>query len=135
MNPEDVETPEVEPPMARAQVEVEEVAPQIETSSERKSIVEVAKEVNNNNRGWGARESTQRKRLAEAGYNPTRVLNEAHRQANPDGHIRSLDALADEVISGEWGEGYDRNTRLENAGYSPRAVLAEVARRNFSASL
>lgn len=32
--------------------------------------------------------------------------------------IKSNDAVADEVISGKWGNGNERKTRLENAGYN-----------------
>lgn len=42
---------------------------------------------------------------------------------------KSVSQLADEVIAGNWGNGDDRRTRLQNAGYDYNAVQAEVNRK------
>lgn len=104
-------------------------APEVE-QTRRKTVVELAQEVND--KVWGAREQTQRKRLYKAGYNATSVLAEAERQANPDGPHKSISLLADEVIAGDWGEGYEQGLRLRAAGYSAQSVSAEVSRRQNS---
>lgn len=39
---------------------------------------------------------------------------------------KSVDAIAREVIRGDWGNGADRKTRLESAGYSYSAVQERV---------
>lgn len=45
----------------------------------------------------------------------------------PGGH--SLSDIAEEVISGRWGNGPERFDRLRSAGYDPAAVQAEVNRK------
>ena len=39
---------------------------------------------------------------------------------------KSVDELAREVINGEWGNGYERKNRLQNAGYDYSAVQKKV---------
>lgn len=39
---------------------------------------------------------------------------------------KSIEELAREVINGEWGNGYERKNRLQNAGYDYSAVQARV---------
>jgi len=45
------------------------------------------------------------------------------------GGLKSLAAIAAEVIAGQWGTGADRVSRLQRAGYNASAVQAEVNRR------
>ena len=41
-------------------------------------------------------------------------------------NTKSIDTIADEVIAGKWGNGTDRKTRLENAGYNYNEVQTAV---------
>lgn len=41
---------------------------------------------------------------------------------------KSVTEIANEVISGKWGNGEDRYTALKNAGYNPNEIQAEVNR-------
>lgn len=41
---------------------------------------------------------------------------------------KSVPEIANEVISGKWGNGEDRYTALKNAGYNPNEIQAEVNR-------
>jgi CW_7 repeat len=43
--------------------------------------------------------------------------------------LKSLGVIAQEVIAGKWGNGEERQKKLENAGYSYSAVQAEVNHR------
>lgn len=88
------------------------------------TIIEAAESVNRGE--WG---DNPREALAKAGYNPTTILMEAERQNNPDGP-KSFKVLVDEVIAGEWGEGYERRKRLFAAGYSPTIVELALEQQN-----
>ena len=40
----------------------------------------------------------------------------------PSTSSKSIDELADEVIAGKWGNGNDRKSRLQNAGYDYNVI-------------
>ena len=87
--------------------------PEPEPQKPSKSIEEVALEVING--VYGIKEERKRK-LAEAGYNPTEVQNK----------VNELYNLADEIKNGKWGNGKERKDKLAQAGYNPTIVQAVV---------
>jgi hypothetical protein len=95
----------------------------------RKSIAEIASEVLAGQ--WG--NNPQRaQRLQAAGYDANAVQAEVNRRLGsgaPAAHRQSVAEVAQAVIRGEWGNGADRQRRLQNAGYSYVEVQAEVNRR------
>lgn len=67
-------------------------------------------------------------RLNAAGYDANAVQNRVN-QILGGGHsapAKSIDAVAREVIRGDWGNGQDRMNRLRAAGYDPNAVQRRV---------
>ena len=95
--------------------EQEKEKPQLEPQPQEpsKSIDEIALEVING--VYGVKEERKRK-LAEAGYNPTEVQNK----------VNELYNLADEIKNGKWGNGKERKDKLAQAGYNPTIVQAVV---------
>ena len=92
-----------------------------------KSIDEIAREVIRGDWGNG---QDRKSRLEAAGYNYNAVQNKVNGilsgNAKPVTPSKSLDTIAREVIRGDWGNGDDRKSRLEKAGYSYQAVQAKV---------
>lgn len=93
-----------------------------------KSIDAIAREVIRGDWGNGA---DRKARLESAGYNYIAVqemVNELLYGSNAPSPSpsKSVDAIAREVIRGDWGNGADRKTRLESAGYSYSAVQERV---------
>ncbi|RJV72742.1 hypothetical protein DWY90_07820 [Coprococcus sp. AF27-8] len=69
--------------------------------------------------------------LESAGYSYAAVqarVNEILGGSNapPPSPSKSIDTIAREVIRGDWGNGADRKTRLESAGYNYSAVQERV---------
>lgn len=64
-----------------------------------------------------------------AGYAPTAVQQSVNRllASKPQG-LKSNEAIAKEVISGKWGNGDARKSRLTEAGYDPTVVQQSVNR-------
>lgn len=96
----------------------------------RKSVDEIAAEVIAGH--WG--NNPQRgERLQAAGYSPTEVQNAVNRRLGgnapaPTPTRLSNEALARQVIAGQWGNGNERIQRITSAGYDYEAIRAEVNR-------
>lgn len=93
-----------------------------------KSIDVIAREVIRGDWGNGA---DRKARLESAGYNYSAVQERVNEllygsNAPSPSPSKSVDAIAREVIRGDWGNGADRKTRLESAGYSYSAVQERV---------
>lgn len=93
-----------------------------------KDITTIAKEVISG--AWGNGED-RKNRLERAGYDFNAVQNEVNRilsGASPKPQLKPLNQVAKEVLQGLWGNGSDRKSRLESAGYDYTAVQNEVNR-------
>lgn len=91
-----------------------------------KSLDEIANEVIAGKWGNG---DDRRNRLQSAGYNYNEVQALVNQKLGMGGSApatKSLDAIANEVIAGQWGNGDDRRKRLQSAGYDYNAVQALV---------
>ncbi|HCT96476.1 MAG TPA: hypothetical protein DIC43_05945 [Vagococcus sp.] len=92
-----------------------------------KSIDTVAKEVISGK--WGSGQD-RFNRLAKAGYNAQEVQNHVNvilgAKPKPKPQLKSIDAIAKEVIAGKWGSGQDRFNRLAKAGYNAQQVQNRV---------
>lgn len=100
----------------------------VQPSKPNKSVTEIAKEVIAGKWGNG---DDRKNRLQSAGYDFNAVQNEVNRllsgaPARPT--LKPVNEIAREVLRGEWGNGSDRKSRLESAGYDYNAVQAEVNR-------
>lgn len=93
------------------------------TSSNKKSIEEIAKEVID-----GKWENGQERfnKLAKAGYDGEKVQAKVNEllgvKTVTKTNKKSNEELANEVIQGKWGNGVDRRNRLTNAGYDYNAI-------------
>ena len=77
---------------------------------------------------WGNGED-RKNRLAQAGYNYSEVqalVNQKLNGTSTSTNKKSVDIIADEVIAGKWGNGNERKTNLENAGYNYQEVQNKV---------
>ena len=77
---------------------------------------------------WGNGED-RKNRLTQAGYNYSEVqalVNQKLTGNSTSSNKKSIDTIANEVIAGQWGNGNDRKTRLENAGYNYKEVQNKV---------
>jgi len=96
----------------------------------RKSVDQIAQEVIDGR--WGNNPERSR-RLAAAGYRATEVQAAVNRRLGGSGAGRavrlSVEALADQVINQQWGNGTERRRRITAAGYDYADVQAEVNRR------
>lgn len=88
-------------------------------------VKEIAKEVILGKWGNGA---DRKARLELAGYNFIDVQREVNiMKSNPKKYnIKDIDQLAEEVIKGQWGDGYLRKINLESFGYDYALVQAKV---------
>lgn len=83
---------------------------------------------------WG-NNPERRSRLQAAGYNPDTIQGIVNARLGgvkgpvPAPARPSVDAVADQVIAGAWGNGPDRQARLQNAGYNYAEVQAAVNRK------
>ena len=80
---------------------------------------------------WGNGED-RKNRLAQAGYNYSEVQALVNQKLNGTSTVsnkKSVDVIADEVIAGKWGNGNDRKTNLENAGYNYQEVQNKVNKK------
>ena len=92
----------------------------------KKSVTELAKEVLDGKWGNG---SDRENRLRSAGYNYDAVQTEVNRLLTGKGlnpQRKSITEIAREVITGEWGNGNERKTKLQAAGYNYNEVQAAV---------
>ena len=76
---------------------------------------------------WGVGQE-RIKQLTEAGYNAERIQEKVNLalQGSQINDTKTTDALAYEVIQGDWGNGEERKERLEAAGYDYDAVQQKV---------
>lgn len=77
---------------------------------------------------WGNGED-RKNRLTQAGYNYSEVqvlVNQKLKGTSTSSNKKSIDTIADEVIAGKWGNGNDRKSNLENAGYNYQEVQNKV---------
>lgn len=76
---------------------------------------------------WGVGQE-RIKQLTEAGYNADRIQEKVNLvlQGSQINDIKTIDALAYEVIQGDWGNGEERKERLEAAGYDCDTVQQRV---------
>lgn len=76
---------------------------------------------------WGNGED-RKNRLTQAGYNYSEVQALVNQKLTGSSTIskKSIDTIADEVIAGKWGNGNNRKTNLENAGYNYQEVQNKV---------
>lgn len=77
---------------------------------------------------WGNGED-RKNRLSQAGYNYNEVqtlVNQKLAGSSTSSNKKSIDTIANEVIAGQWGNGNDRKTRLENAGYNYQEIQNKV---------
>ena len=76
---------------------------------------------------WG-NGSVRKKRLLEAGYDYAEVQAAVNAKlgGSKQSAKKSVDAIAREVIRGEWGNGADRKKRLQAAGYDYATVQRRV---------
>lgn len=100
------------------------------SASSGKSIDQLAQEVIAGSWGNGA---DRQARLTSAGYDYSAVQARVNEILGAGGTAsvtpsKSITQLATEVIAGQWGNGADRETRLESAGYDYNAVQTEVNR-------
>lgn len=92
----------------------------------RKTNAQLAQEVLNG--AWGNGEERER-RLTDAGYDyhsVQSVVNQRLGGGAPAAHRPDLSEIARQVIRGQWGNGAERRSRLEGAGYNYASVQAEV---------
>lgn len=102
------------------------------TTSSKKTVDELAQEVLAGK--WG--NGTERKsNLQAAGYDYDAVQNKVNElcgvktsssTTSTTTTTKSIETLAQEVLNGQWGNGTDRKTRLEAAGYDYNAVQNKV---------
>ena len=76
---------------------------------------------------WGVGQE-RIKQLTDAGYNAERIQEKVNLalQGSLNNEYEAMDALAYEVIQGDWGNGEERKERLEAAGYDYDAVQQRV---------
>ena len=76
---------------------------------------------------WGVGQE-RIKQLTDAGYNAERIQEKVNLalQGSQINDTKMIDALAYEVIQGDWGNGEERKERLEAAGYDYDAVQQRV---------
>ena len=76
---------------------------------------------------WGNGED-RKNRLTQAGYNYSEVQALVNQKLTGSSTTskKSIDTIADEVIAGKWGNGNNRKTNLENAGYNYQEVQNKV---------
>lgn len=96
------------------------------TNTAKKSVSEVAKEVLAGSWGNG---DDRKNRLEAAGYDYQTVQKEVNRLAGKTSTVKpskSVATVAQEVVKGLWGNGTDRKTKLEAAGYNYTEVQNAV---------
>ena len=98
---------------------------QVNTDTSSKDLNTIADEVIAGK--WGNGED-RKNRLSQAGYNYSEVQSLVNQKLTGSSTTskKSIDAIADEVIAGKWGNGNDRKANLENAGYNYQEVQNKV---------
>lgn len=95
------------------------------TSTTKKDITTIAKEVLAGQWGNG---DDRKNRLTSAGYDYATVQAKVNELASgkTSTTTKSVDKVAKEVVAGKWGNGNERKTALENAGYNYSEVQQKV---------
>ena len=99
------------------------------TSSSKKSNETIAEEVIQGKWGNG---DDRKNRLIAAGYDYNaiqKIVNQKLGVASSNSttsNKKSIDTIVNEVIAGKWGNGEDRKTRLQNAGYNYSEIQSAV---------
>ena len=99
------------------------------TSSNKKSNETIAEEVIQGKWGNG---DDRKNRLIAAGYDYNaiqKIVNQKLGVASSNSttsNKKSIDTIVNEVIAGKWGNGEDRKTRLQNAGYNYSEIQSAV---------
>lgn len=104
----------------------EKVASATTSTSSKKSVDEIAKEVMQGK--WGVGEA-RKTALTKAGYNYSEVqakVNALCSGSSSASAKKSVNEIAKEVIQGKWGNGATRKAKLTAAGYDYVAVQAAV---------
>lgn len=97
-------------------------APKPSTTTAKKTVDEIAREVINGKWGNG---DERKKKLTSAGYNYNAVQKKVNELVSAT-KKKSITEIAKEVIRGKWGNGSARKSRLEKAGYNYNAVQKKV---------
>ena len=111
---------------AKAASEAAKAAAAATAAAEAKKIEDVAKEVIQGKYGNG---EDRKKALAAAGFDYDAVqakVNELMGAAKTDAGGKTVEALAKEVMRGDWGNGQERIDKLTAAGYDYKAIQAKV---------
>lgn len=93
------------------------------TTTTKKSVTEVAKEVISGKWGNGDARKTA---LINAGYDYEAVQKKVNELLSSTTNKKSVTEIAKEVIQGKWGNGTARKTALEKAGYNYSEVQKKV---------
>lgn len=93
------------------------------TTTTKKSVTEVAKEVISGKWGNGDARKTA---LINAGYDYEAVQKKVNELLSSTANKKSVTEIAKEVIQGKWGNGTARKTALEKAGYNYSEVQKKV---------
>lgn len=93
------------------------------TTTTKKSVTEVAKEVISGKWGNGDARKTA---LVNAGYDYEAVQKKVNELLSSTTNKKSVTEIAKEVIQGKWGNGTARKTALEKAGYNYSEVQKKV---------
>jgi len=100
-------------------------APSKPSTPAKKSIAEVAKDVEAGKYGNG---DERTKKLKDAGYDPAAVQAQVNKDLADKSSTpkKSVNELAHEVLEGKWGNDPERTEKLTAAGYDAKAVQNEV---------
>ena len=94
------------------------------TTTAKKTVDELAKEVINGKWGNG---DARKKALTDAGYDYSAVQQKVNQlMSGSSSSTKSIDTIAKEVIQGKWGNGQERIDKLTKAGYDAKAVQKKV---------
>ena len=98
------------------------IYPKAQTTSTKKTVAEIAKEVLEGKWSNGAE---RKSKLEKAGYNYDEVQNYVNKLVSAPTK-KSIDEIAREVIAGKWGNGLARRLKLKKAGYNPSEIQKRV---------
>lgn len=110
-------------------------APSTSSSSNKKSLDEIAREVVQGLWGNG---DDRKNRLVAAGYDYNAVqslVNSLASSSSVSSNKKSVAEIAKEVLQGKWGNGDDRKKKLTAAGYDYSSVQAEVNKLSNNKSI
>ena len=109
---------------SKVQSKVNELLSGKSTTTVKKTVEELAKEVISGKWGNG---DARKKALTDAGYDYSAVQSRVNQlMSGSSSASKSIDTLAKEVIQGKWGNGQERVDKLTKAGYDAKAVQKRV---------